>query len=130
MMFIFFYGIFFYYTAIRVSPHGMGEPINLARCCKNCLQNGVRKERLSLKRLFLCFHFLKDGTIQFLQYPDRLIEPPAIGDVLLCGYTPDETTGDVTHIRNNPLEKTGIEGMLNIIRENRSASYGKFYFTG
>jgi hypothetical protein len=26
--------------------------------------------------------------------------------------------------------KTGIEGMMNIFRENRSASYGKFYFTG
>ncbi|MDD1680561.1 MAG: hypothetical protein LUQ35_03015 [Methanoregula sp.] len=47
---------------------------------------------------------------QILQYPGRFIETPAIGDMLLCGYIPDEKTDDITQIRISPLEKTGIGG--------------------
>jgi hypothetical protein len=36
---------------------------------------------------------------QILQYPGRLIESPARGGMLLCGYIPDEITGEITHIR-------------------------------
>jgi hypothetical protein len=64
------------------------------------------------------FYFLKDVTIQILQDPDRFIETPALGGVLIFGYIPDEKNWTMSLTsRKSFWKKTGMAGMMNIIQE-------------